>query len=149
VKRGRGRALVLVAGLAGAAFLACGGGDGGDAGDSATNTPQRTTAPTATEPATATSTIEPAATPTLYAVGETFLELRDGLAEALDSIGANIGAVPPDIRADLVARCQRLARFAAEDEVNVICDAIERAMDRGDPGLIELVLENLVTLEED
>ena len=81
--------------------------------------------------------------------GPSFEELRQDLLTQLDSIGANIGAVPDDIRNQILGQCRALDEFADDDEVDALCTAMQRAMDRGDPGLIDLVLENLATLEED
>ncbi len=71
---------------------------------------------------------------------------RDELYEELDSYGANIGVLPDDVRDDLLASCRALDEFAASDDVDEICTAIERAIADGDPGLIELVLNELAAL---
>ena len=75
---------------------------------------------------------------------------RDALYEDLDGYGANIGALADpllvDVRDDLLASCRALDEFAASDDVDEICTAIERAIADGDPGLIELVLNELAAL---
>ncbi len=71
---------------------------------------------------------------------------RDALYEELDSYGANIGVLPDDIRDDLLASCHALDEFAAGDDVDNICTAIEQAIADGDPGLIEIVLNELTAL---
>ena len=71
---------------------------------------------------------------------------RDALFQELDSYGANIGVLPDDIRDDLLASCYALDEFAAGDDVDEICMAIEQAIADGDPGLIELVLNELAAL---
>lgn len=71
---------------------------------------------------------------------------RDALSEELDRYGANIGALPDDVRDDLLASCRALDEFAASDDVDQICTAIERAIADGDPGLIDLVLNELAAL---
>ena len=71
---------------------------------------------------------------------------RDALSEELDSYGANIGILPDDVRDSVLASCHALDEFAASDDVDEICTAIERAIEDGDPGLIELVLNELAEL---
>ena len=123
----RRSALALAAVLALAAAFACGDGTG-DGGNG--NGPS-------------------GGTPDANGSGPSFEELRQDLLTQLDGIGANIGAVPDDIRNQILGQCRALDEFADDDEVDALCTAMQRAMDRGDPGLIELVLENLATLEED
>ncbi len=74
---------------------------------------------------------------------------RDALYQELDSYGANIGVLPDDIRDDLLASCRALDEFAASDDVDNICTAIEQAIADGDPGLIQLVLNELAALTAD
>ena len=71
---------------------------------------------------------------------------RDALSDEPNRYGANIGALPDDVRDDLLASCRALDEFAASDAVDEICTAIERAIADGDPGLIELVLNELAAL---
>ena len=71
---------------------------------------------------------------------------RDALYQELDSYGANIGVLPDDVRDDLLASCRALDEFAASDDVDDICAAIEQAIADGDPGLIDLVLNELAAL---
>jgi hypothetical protein len=75
-------------------------------------------------------------------------EAVERLSEQIDAIGANIGAVPDDIRDQLVERCLTIGAFADEDDVEAICQQIEVAIDTNDPGLIDSVLSQLTALEE-
>ncbi len=74
---------------------------------------------------------------------------RDALYQELDSYGANIGFLPDDIRDDLLESCRALDEIAAVDDVDDICTAIAQAVADGDPGLIELVLNELAALTAD
>lgn len=78
-----------------------------------------------------------------------FAEARERLNSQLDAIGANIGAVPDDIREQLLERCRALEEFADAGDVEAICQEIDLAIENNDPGLIDLVLEQLAELEED
>lgn len=91
--------------------------------------------------ATATPGAETPATPS------TFDDLRGALLERLDAFGVNIGAVPPDVRAQILGLCRQLEQFVDEDTVDELCGAVERAMEQNDPGLIDLVIEDLAALE--
>ena len=71
---------------------------------------------------------------------------RAGLRSDLENYGANIGSLPDDIRADLLASCWELQSYAADDAVDDICSAVERAIDNADPGLIALILNELNAL---
>ena len=71
---------------------------------------------------------------------------RDTLYQELDGYGANIGVLPDDIRDDLLASCRALDEFTSSGDVDNICAAIERAIADGDPGLIQLVLNELAAL---
>ena len=55
--------------------------------------------------------------------------------------------MPADIQTSILSDCEDLKIFADEGRVDRICSAIGRAMEVGDPGLIDLVLENLAALE--
>lgn len=79
--------------------------------------------------------------------GASFEELRDTLLQRLDVIGTNIGVVPADVRDELLGTCRELGAFADPDDVEPICSGIEEAIARGDPGRIDLVLEQLARLE--
>ncbi len=129
---------VAIIALIAALVAACGGGDGnsGANGGPATATP-----PTGIGSPTFSSD-GGVTTPT------SFEEARDGLAAQLDAIGANIGAVPDDVREQILSLCRALGDFADRDEVDEVCQAIERAIDTDDPGLIDLVLNQLARLEE-
>ena len=87
------------------------------------------------------ATVEANATPT------EFETLRDGLRDRLDAIGASIGDTPSDIREQILASCRELADFAEPDLVEPICQDIDEAIERGDPGKIDLVLGHLASLE--
>jgi len=78
-----------------------------------------------------------------------FSEARERLSSQLDAIGANIGAVPDDIREQLVERCRAIEEFADAGDVEAICREVELAIESNDPGLIDRVLEQLAALEED
>ena len=119
--------LLLVAPVVLAALLL--GCNSDDDGPSGTSTQQ---APTTTENGDG--------TPTEFELA------RDSLYQELDGYGANIGVLPDDIRDDLLASCRALGEFAASDDVDEICTAIERAIADGDPGLIEIVLNELAAL---
>ncbi len=71
---------------------------------------------------------------------------RDSLYQELDGYGANIGVLPDDIRDVLLASCRALDELAESDDVDEICTAIEQAIADGDPGLIEIVLNELAAL---
>lgn len=76
-----------------------------------------------------------------------FEEKRDALAAQLEAFRTNIGALPDDIREQLLTSCQELDQFVDGDDVAQVCDAIEDAIDQGDPGKIDLVLARLTELE--
>ena len=132
-------------------FVACGGGgdtdlpaatdtiDGANGLPSATaaGSPEATDGPASEETPGANGA---AATPTAFEA------LRDGLIDDLAGIGVNIGAVPEDVREALLARCEELSAFADGDRVEAICGAVARAMDSGDSGLIDLILDELAEL---
>lgn len=76
-----------------------------------------------------------------------FEEQRDALAAQLEAFRSNIGALPDDIREQLLASCRDLDQFVDGDDIAQVCDAIEDAIDQGDPGKIDLVLARLRELE--
>lgn len=80
---------------------------------------------------------------------EDFARDRDALMGELDAIGANIGAVPDDIREHLLRLCQDLEQYVDPEELETVCSAIDRAIEENDPGLIDLVLNELAALEPD
>lgn len=125
--------LMLTVGLA----SACGGGNGADDGESPTGAIlNRTESPA--------PTVDGAeSTPT------GFEALRDALRDRLDTIGVNIAAVPDDVRDQILASCRELEAFVERDRIERACEAIEQAIEGGDPGLIDLVLEQLAELEPD
>ena len=79
----------------------------------------------------------------------TFEGQRDHLLARLDSIGVNIGIVPDDIGEQLVTSCLQLEAHVEDGPVADICASIGDAIERGDPGLIDLVMEQLADLEAD
>ena len=76
-----------------------------------------------------------------------FETLRDRLIERLDSFGANIGSVPDDIRDQILGTCRELSEFADPEVVDQICRAIQQAIDDSDPGLVDLIVDQLAELE--
>ena len=78
-----------------------------------------------------------------------FEALRDDMLAQLDAIGVNIGFVPDDIGEQLVSSCLELEAFVEGEAVAEICASITAAIERGDPGLIDLVMERLADLEPD
>jgi hypothetical protein len=137
--------VALVATLA----LACSNGDGD--GTNGGETPDGSTTPgsTATTPV-----LDGTAVPTFPVdPGEPTPRDLDGarerLSTQLDAIGANIGAVPDDIRGQLLDRCEVLKQFADDGDVEAICQTIEQAIETNDPGLIDRVLSQLADLEGD
>lgn len=139
------RVLLLIA-VALIATLALGCDDGNDSktsGKAPTDTSaEQTAAPAASASPDALATAE-------ATQSRSFEELRSDLRQELSDIGVNIGSVPPDIRAHLLALCGGLELFADEDDVGEICTAIDQAIDNGDYGLIDLILDKLDALEED
>ncbi len=85
--------------------------------------------------------------PDSNATPSSFESIRDKLYSQLDAFGINIGAVPDDIRTQLLGSCQELEQFANADDVEEICTAIDDAIEQGDPGKIDLVLNRLLELE--
>jgi hypothetical protein len=77
-----------------------------------------------------------------------FENARDSFAARIQAMGPNIGAVPDDIRADLLLQCEALSEYADDGAVSDICGAVERAIDTGDFGLVDLILIDLDELEE-
>ena len=120
-------ALLLLA----VAAIACGG-----SGDTSTGDPPETASPVVTLIATEDS-------PT------TFEAARDDILAKLDAIGVNIGIVPDDIGEQLVRSCLALEAFVQGERVAEICASITDAIERGDPGLIDLVMERIADLEPD
>lgn len=145
----------LLAALAVSIFVACGGGgeteapaatgtiedaNGAPSGTAAPNgSPSGTEAPAGeqTPGANGAAATADGATPTAFEA------LRDAFIDDLAGIGVNIGAVPEDVREALLATCEELSAFA---DVEAVCGAVARAMDSGDSGLIDLVLDELAEL---
>ncbi|OGO50780.1 MAG: hypothetical protein A2148_03580 [Chloroflexi bacterium RBG_16_68_14] len=125
--------------------VACGGEDGD--GTAPTATPTESRADTATP--TPSQSPAPTSTPTVEGTPTRFQALRDQLRGQLEAIGDNIGAIPDDIRAGLLARCHELEEFVAPEVIADICGAIEQAIEGDDPGLIDLVLDRLAELTEE
>ncbi len=76
-----------------------------------------------------------------------FEEVRGDLSEQLVRYRANIDALPPDVRDQLLNPCRGLEAFVSSEDVDEICGAIEDAIEQGDPGRIDLVLARLAELE--
>ena len=135
----------LLAALAVSVFVACGGGGETDTPsatgtiDGANGSPSGTEAPAGeqTPGANGAAATVDGATPTAFEA------LRDAFIDDLAGIGVNIGAVPEDVREALLATCEELSAFA---DVEAVCGAVARAMDSGDSGLIDLVLDELAEL---
>jgi hypothetical protein len=127
------------------AVIGCADGDG-ITDSNGLNTPQPgSTADIATATNAPNETIatgEPSDTPTAF---ET---LRDELRDRLDAIGASIGDTPSDIREQLLTSCRELGEYVDSDRVEPICRDIEDAMDRSDPGKIDLVMDYLAELKQ-
>jgi hypothetical protein len=105
--------------------MACGGGNGGNSA-TATTTTTATAATTATGP---------------------FAQLRDALRNRLNGIGVNIGSVPDDILNQILNQCHGLEEFADQNRVTDLCDAIRRARDTNDVGLIDQIVTQLGQLK--
>jgi hypothetical protein len=117
--------------------LACGDGDSDGDGVPTPDAAATTTDGTAAAPT------EPLA-PT---VPQSFEALRDELISELEAIGVNIGSVPPDVREHVLGLCFALEDYIDIDTVDELCGAIEDAMDSGDFGQIDLVIDELEALE--
>lgn len=76
-----------------------------------------------------------------------FIEARDALAQRLDAIGTNIASVPDDVMQQLLIQCGQLIRYADRATVAQLCNAIDQAKKRADPGLIDLVVDELRALK--
>jgi hypothetical protein len=121
--------------LAGSVVGCGGGGTNGSGSGTATSV-------SATEPqVTATDGAE--STPTEFEM------MRDELSDQLDAIGANIGAVPDDVRDQMLASCHELEQFVDGERVGELCDAIQRAIETDDPGLVDLIVKQFAELEPD
>ncbi len=76
-----------------------------------------------------------------------FEQLRDALRTRLDAVGVNIGSVPEDVLSQILNQCQELGQFADQQRVNDLCDAIKRARDTNDTGLIDQIVTQLGQLQ--
>ena len=76
-----------------------------------------------------------------------FEELRDSLTSRLDSVGPNIGSMPDDVLNQILNNCHELEKFVDEGSINNLCDAIKRARDTNDPGLIDQIVTQLGQLQ--
>ena len=95
------------------------------------------------DPTTVPVPTDPSGTPVPFEV------LRDDLADELDAIGPNIGAVPPDVQQQLLVQCGQLVNFVDRDEVAPLCNAIDKAIERNDPGSVDNIVDLLRALKED
>lgn len=130
----------VIAPLLLAAAIACGGSGDTAAIDGADREPTGELGETASPVVTLIPTEDP---PT------TFGAMRDDLLARLDAIGVNIGVVPDDIGELLVSSCLELEAFVEGERVAEICASIGDAIEQGDPGLIDLVMERLADLDPD
>ena len=140
------RCLVLLAtlfALAATLALACNGG--GDNGSNGGETPDGNGTPTVDGTPGVPTFPSDGAEPTPRDLDEA----RERLSSQLDAIGANIGAVPDDIRDQLLDRCRAIEEFTDAGDIEAICQEIDLAVENNDPGLIDLVLGQLAELEED
>jgi hypothetical protein len=76
-----------------------------------------------------------------------FEEIRDDLAARLDTIKVNIASVPADIQTRIKATCRELETYIGKDKTTEICDTLDEALDRADPGRIDRVLTELAQLQ--
>ena len=74
--------------------------------------------------------------------------LIDALREQLDAIGVNIGAVPDDVRDQILASCAELEELVEAVRRVRVCAVVEVAIEQGDPGLIDQILDELEDLED-
>ena len=76
-----------------------------------------------------------------------FEQLRASLSSRLDSVGPNIGSMPDDVLNQILNNCHELEKFANEGSINNLCDAIKRARDTNDPGLIDQIVAQIAQLQ--
>ena len=76
-----------------------------------------------------------------------FEQLRDSLSSRLDSVGPNIGSMPDDVLNQFLNNCHELEKFVDEGSINNLCDAIKRARDTNDPGLIDQIVAQIAQLQ--
>jgi len=76
-----------------------------------------------------------------------FEQLRNSLISRLDGVGPNIGAMPDDVLNQILNNCHELEKFVDEGDINRLCDAIKRARDTNDPGLIDQIVAQLAQLQ--
>ena len=76
-----------------------------------------------------------------------FEQLRASLTNRLDSVGPNIGSMPDDVLDQILNNCHELEKFVDEGSINNLCDAIKRARDTNDPGLIDQIVAQLAQLQ--
>lgn len=120
-----GSLIIVAVGVVAAITLS--GCDGGSNGGNPTDVPIAT---------------DPSGTPI------SFEAFRDDLADRLDNIGANIGAVPPDVREQLLLQCEQLGNFVDHDAIEPLCRAIDTSIQNDDPGQVDNVVAQLRALEE-
>lgn len=76
-----------------------------------------------------------------------FTQLRDSLRSQLDSIGVNFGSVPDDVLTQILNRCHELEKYADNQTVNSLCDAIKRAHDNNDTTALDQIVAQLDQLK--
>jgi hypothetical protein len=119
--------------MVGSSLLGC--------GDEASKPSTGTTAPTRTARPTSLPTLDSGTPQTSAAFLEAF-------TMRLDAIGPNIDSVPPDVQIQILTDCGLLSNYAVEREIVAqLCNAIAQSMERHDPGLLDLVVEELLQLE--
>jgi hypothetical protein len=72
-----------------------------------------------------------------------FEQLRDALRNRLTGVGVNIGSVPDDVLTQILNQCHGLDKLADQNRVNDLCDAIRRARDTNDVGLVDQIVTQL------
>ncbi len=117
--------------VVGSSLLSC--GDGG-------SEPSTTATVGPTARSTSLPTLDSGTPPTSAA----FLE---GFTARLDAIGPNIDSVPADVQIQILTECGLLSNYADRDTVAQLCNAIAKAMENHDPGLLDLVVDELLDLE--
>ena len=76
-----------------------------------------------------------------------FEQLRASLSSRLDSVGPNIGSMPDDVLNQILNNCHELEKVVNEGSINNLCDAIKRARDTNDPGLIDQIVAQIAQLQ--
>jgi hypothetical protein len=83
----------------------------------------------------------------LQATPTSLEQLRANLEARLETIGVNVGAVPEDVRDQLVRYCMGLKAFVQDGEIDDICNSIAVAIEQADRQLLEQVSTRLGNLQ--